>query len=119
MTRRDFVLAAAASIAGAPTVAAGADVHPSSDRVEPAAADVVEPVRVGRTPGLRRLPLGSVRPRGWMLAQMQQDLDHGFAGRLDTLSPHVTNDLFAHRLTSANGQLAWWDAESRGNWLWG
>ncbi len=50
---------------------------------------------------------------------MQQDLDHGFAGRLDTLSPHVANDLFAHRLNAANGQLAWWDAESRGNWLWG
>jgi len=65
------------------------------------------------------LPLGSVRPRGWMLAQMQQDLDHGFAGRLDTLSPHVASDLFAHRLAAANGQLAWWDAESRGNWLWG
>ncbi len=27
--------------------------------------------------------------------------------------------LFAHRLANANGQLAWWDAESRGNWLWG
>ena len=119
MTRRDFVLAAAVSIAGAPTVAAGADVHPSSDRVQSTAADVVEPVRVGQTSGLRRLPLGSVRPRGWMLAQMQQDLDHGYAGRLDTLSPHVANDLFAHRLTAANGQLAWWDAESRGNWLWG
>ena len=68
---------------------------------------------------LRRLPFGSVRPRGWMLAQMQQDLDHGFAGQLDTLSPHVASDLFAHRLAAANGQLAWWDAESRGNWLWG
>jgi DUF1680 family protein len=54
-----------------------------------------------------------------MLAQMRRDLDHGFAGRLDTLSPHVASDLFAHRLAAANGQLAWWDAESRGNWLWG
>ena len=50
---------------------------------------------------------------------MQQDLEHGFAGRLDTLSPHVASDLFANRLAAANGQLAWWDAESRGNWLWG
>jgi DUF1680 family protein len=54
-----------------------------------------------------------------MLAQMRQDLEHGFAGCLDSLSPHVANDLFAHRLSAANGQLAWWDAESRGNWLWG
>ncbi len=119
MTRRDFVLAAAASIAGAPTIAAGADVHPSSDRAEPAAPAVVKPEGADRPARLRRLPLGAVRPRGWLLDQMQQDLDHGFAGRLDTLSPHVANDLFTHRLTSANGQLAWWDAESRGNWLWG
>jgi DUF1680 family protein len=70
-------------------------------------------------PSLRRLPLGAVRPRGWLLAQMRQDLDHGFAGCLDALSPHVANDLFRHRLAQADGQLAWWDAESRGNWLWG
>jgi DUF1680 family protein len=50
---------------------------------------------------------------------MQQDLDHGFAGCLDALSPHVARDLFAHRLVDASGPLAWWDAESRGNWLWG
>jgi len=68
---------------------------------------------------LRRLPLGAVRPRGWLLAQMQQDLDHGFAGCLDALSPHVARDLFAQRLADASGPLAWWDAESRGNWLWG
>jgi hypothetical protein len=76
-------------------------------------------VRAEQPAKLHRLPLGAVRPRGWMLEQMQQDLEHGFAGRLDTLSPHVANDLFTHRLASANGQLAWWDAESRGNWLWG
>jgi DUF1680 family protein len=54
-----------------------------------------------------------------MRDQMLRDLDHGFAGQLDALSPHVANDLFARRLQAADGQLAWWDAESRGNWLWG
>jgi uncharacterized protein len=68
---------------------------------------------------MRRLPLGSVRPMGWLRAQMLQDLDEGFAGRLDELSPHVARDLFSHRLEAAVGQTAWWDAESRGNWLWG
>ena len=119
MTRRDFVLAAAASAAGVPTFAAGVDAWPASGRAQPAAANDLDPARAGPDARLRRLPLGSVRPRGWMLAQMQQDLEHGFAGRLDTLSPHVASDLFENRLAAANGQLAWWDAESRGNWLWG
>jgi uncharacterized protein len=119
MTRRDFVLAAAATVAGAPAAAVGADGQPAFAASGPAAASVPDLVPAGPAMRLRRLSLGSVRPRGWMLAQMQQDLDHGFAGRLDTLSPHVASDLFANRLAAANGQLAWWDAESRGNWLWG
>ena len=68
---------------------------------------------------LRRLPLGSVRPLGWMLAQMRRDLEQGFAGSLDVLSPHAARDLFSHRLDDASGHAGWWDAESRGNWLWG
>jgi hypothetical protein len=66
-----------------------------------------------------RLPLGSIRPLGWMFAQMRRDLERGFAGRLDALSPHVARDLFSHRLHEASGHAGWWDAESRGNWLWG
>jgi len=50
---------------------------------------------------------------------MQRDLDEGFAGCLDALSPHVANDLFANRLDGPAGPAGWWDAESRGNWLWG
>jgi hypothetical protein len=50
---------------------------------------------------------------------MQRDLDEGFAGCLDALSPHVANDLFANRLDGPAGAAGWWDAESRGNWLWG
>lgn len=69
--------------------------------------------------GLRRLPLGSVRPLGWLQGQMRRDLDAGFAGCLDSLSPHVARDLFVQRLGSATGHAGWWDAESRGNWLWG
>ena len=50
---------------------------------------------------------------------MRRDLATGFAGCLDALSPHVARDLFRERLDDANGHAAWWDAESRGNWLWG
>jgi hypothetical protein len=68
---------------------------------------------------LRRLRLGSITPAGWLLAQMRRDLEEGFAGRLDELSPHVRRDIFRDRLEEASGHAAWWDAESRGNWLWG
>ena len=66
-----------------------------------------------------RLPLGAIKPRGWIKAQLQRDLDHGFAGRLDQLSPHAAHDLFTQRIESSEQQVAWWDAETRGNWLWG
>lgn len=68
---------------------------------------------------LRRLSLGQVRPEGWLRAQMRRDLRQGFAGRLDALSGHVARDLFANRLGNGDTGAAWWDAESRGNWLWG
>jgi DUF1680 family protein len=77
------------------------------------------PRGAGPAAPLRRLPLGSVAPRGWLQAQMLRDLEHGYAGRLDQLSPHVSRDLYRQRLAVATGHAGWWDAESRGNWLWG
>ncbi len=68
---------------------------------------------------LRPLPLGAVRPRGWMLAQLRRDLDAGFASRLDRLTPRAAHDLFRERIASSDDPRAWWDAETRGNWLWG
>jgi len=65
------------------------------------------------------LPLGAVMPRGWMQAQLRRDLDQGFAARLDRLTPHAARDLFRDRIASSDSFVAWWDAETRGNWLWG
>jgi len=76
-------------------------------------------MELAATPAMRRLPAGAVRPLGWALAQMRRDLTEGFAGCLDALSPHVRRDLFRDRIASSADQMAWWDAESRGNWLWG
>jgi hypothetical protein len=65
------------------------------------------------------LRLGAVRPAGWLLAQLQRDLDQGLAGCLDRLTERVSSDPFAHRIGSSADQTTWWDAETRGNWLWG
>lgn len=54
-----------------------------------------------------------------MLAQLRRDLDSGFAARLDRLTPHAARDLFRDRIPSSADPRAWWDAETRGNWLWG
>ena len=70
-------------------------------------------------PAFRALPLGAVRPAGWMLAQLRRDLESGFAARLDQLTPHAAHDLFRDRIPSTTEPRAWWDAETRGNWLWG
>lgn len=72
-----------------------------------------------RAPAFRILPMGAVRPRGWMLAQLRRDLEEGFAARLDRLTPHAARDLFRDRIATSDDPRAWWDAETRGNWLWG
>jgi len=68
---------------------------------------------------LQFLPLGAVKPRGWLKQQMLDDLDLGFAGRLDALTERAANDLFTERIGASQSQFAWWDSETRGNWLWG
>ncbi|MFN8485852.1 MAG: glycoside hydrolase family 127 protein [Anaerolineae bacterium] len=65
------------------------------------------------------LPLGAIEPRGWLLDQMRQDLSVGFAACLDTLTEHAAHNLFRHQIAASAEQFAWWDAETRGNWLWG
>jgi hypothetical protein len=70
-------------------------------------------------PAFHPLPLGAVRPLGWLRAQLRRDLDRGFAARLDRLTAHAAHDLFRERIPSSGNPRAWWDAETRGNWLWG
>lgn len=80
------------------------------------------------------LPLGSVKPNGWLLSQMQQNLA-GYTGHLDSLVPDliIKDEIFGRdRLskkvkskdvgaiatgTEADIQFLWWNSETQGNWL--
>jgi DUF1680 family protein len=80
------------------------------------------------------LPVGAIRPAGWMLEQMRRDLEHGFVGRLDRLAPEqMLEDDIYHRdrltrqvrrkdvgthTTGAEWevQFLWWNSESQSNW---
>lgn len=71
----------------------------------------------------RGLPLGQIKPRGWIREQMLGDLQHGFAGCLDQLCPEASSDIFcAHRNGSTAQNLVnsassnWWNGETEGNW---
>ena len=85
-------------------------------------------------PAFEMLPTASVRPKGWILNMMKNDLEQGIVGALDELYPGIkSDDLYntARRggmedipemgdlvLTGAAWEksIMWWNAETIGNW---
>jgi uncharacterized protein len=69
------------------------------------------------------LPMGEVKPEGWIKEQMTRDLNEGFAGRLDELCHEAASEIFtSHRNSGAAGntsnsaKINWWNGETEGNW---
>ncbi len=91
----------------------------AADNSEPAAG-----ISAGGTqPAFSWLPLGSVRPTGWIRAQMLRDLNQGFAGCLGQLCHEASSDIFVTNRNSRHAQdvanhlgVAWWNGETEGNW---
>ena len=54
-----------------------------------------------------------------MRDQLRRDLVSGFTGCLDALTPRAAGNLFSSRSPAGAPSEAWWDAETRGNWLLG
>ena len=81
----------------------------------------------------QHLPFGSIKPTGWLKAQMQKDIN-GFVGNLDQIVPELINDpiygqgrlqkhskakdLGNHKEGDAEGdeQYKWWNSETQSNW---
>lgn len=88
-------------------------------------------------PVLKVLPLGDIKPSGWMKEMMRKDFD-GFVGHLDELVPTLMADSIygRDRLHSGSGmkdlgnrkdeevqadpqgddQYKWWNSETQSNW---
>lgn len=71
------------------------------------------------------LPVGSVQPRGWMLAQLEADLAGGVTGRYDDFHTSVTQRLFAAQqrvpgtwvpASRFPREKCWWSGEVEGSW---
>lgn len=79
-----------------------------------------------RGPVFEWLPMGEIKPTGWIKEQMLGDLRHGFAGCLDKLCPEASSDIFVsnrnslvkQNITNRN-QVNWWNGETEGNWRTG
>ncbi|HLI92747.1 MAG TPA: beta-L-arabinofuranosidase domain-containing protein, partial [Puia sp.] len=87
-----------------------------------------------RAETFKPLPFGAIRPEGWLLTQVRENL-RGLTGHLDSLAPDLIlkDDIFGRdRLTKnitrkdvgalAGGNAAtevqylWWNSETQGNW---
>ncbi|TPV35360.1 hypothetical protein FJ651_00100 [Paucihalobacter ruber] len=85
-------------------------------------------------PEFIKFSIGSVKPKGWILEMMQNDLEKGVVGALDELYPGIKSDNLYHTarrggmedipemgdlvLTGAEWEksIMWWNAETIGNW---
>lgn len=89
--------------------------------------------QIKETEKYRALPFGSIKPSGWLKAQMQKDMN-GFVGNLDKLVPDLINDpIYSSGRLHKNStfkdlgnlkagdaageeQYKWWNSETQSNW---
>ncbi|PWJ39939.1 beta-L-arabinofuranosidase domain-containing protein [Sediminitomix flava] len=84
---------------------------------------------------MEQLHFGEIKPKGWILEQMSDDLKEGYVGHLDKLVPDliVEDDIYGKdrltkkvkakdvgAVTDDNGewevQFLWWNSETQSNW---
>ncbi len=93
----------------------------------------IEVEKISVEPVLKVLPLGDIRPSGWIKEQMRKDMD-GFVGHLDEIVPALMSDSIygSERLhkgsvlkelgnlregdAQGDEQYKWWNSETQSNW---
>ena len=129
MNRRDAIKLLMVSSGG---IAASARFSPAltplvsgvrSEEIEESVPQFEGNLPAGGHAAFQWLPLGQVKPAGWIREQMLRDLHEGFAGHLGELCHEASSDIFvSHRnhAGSANqGNVEnnpWWNGETEGNW---
>ncbi len=85
------------------------------------AACIAQPVcataDIAISPALTLTRFGQTKPAGWMLNQMQADLDNGLAGHYAEISDTVNMREFETRMADqpgASGEPGWWFGEHEG-----
>lgn len=61
--------------------------------------------------------LFDISPSGWIKEQMTQDLNNGFAGKLDLFCKEASSDIFGKNKVEGDGFSNWWNGETEGNWM--
>ena len=77
-------------------------------------------------PGFEFLPLGDVKPKGWIKAQLVRDFEKGFLGQLDSLTDYASIKIFGdNRIIGYKEEdgkkkfvrKSWWPGETTAVWL--
>ncbi|XID90388.1 beta-L-arabinofuranosidase domain-containing protein [Paenibacillaceae bacterium WGS1546] len=62
------------------------------------------------------LKLSTVRPTGWILKQLESELN-GYSGHLHHVCEEARSDIFAEGRVSGDHIRQWWNGETEGNWM--
>ena len=66
------------------------------------------------------LPCGSVKPKGWIKAQVERDLTEGYTGKYDSIHSTVNKHVFEKQDRISRRRLSivkeWWSGEHEGYW---
>ena len=65
----------------------------------------------------KKFEVGDIKPDGWIKAQIERDLQQGFAGHLDELGGPIRKKIFSTERVTTRYYRSYGPGEIRGNWI--